>query len=232
MDRAIWNILYDLSDSDKISWWGASEGGLIRGPRVYNEGRLLVPHKPGGFRSAYDRCYKAYERIYKRVGVPEVISVASDSGMMGGSISYEFMLLTPIGEDSHRDLRGVRIPGQYGKRRKPLCAVPGMKFQMNWRWFIRRIYTMIEDICHFLETGKEHSCKAVVYQRNSDDRYIVLFIRGDLEVNETKLTNYLGYEIHPAVTEESGPDDGWISWSVQLKGGFYGSVWPFAGRGK
>lgn len=48
----------------------------------------------------YDKCHKAYERIYARVGLPEVISVASDSGMMGGNISHEFMLLTPIGEDS------------------------------------------------------------------------------------------------------------------------------------
>ena len=48
----------------------------------------------------YEKCHKAYERIFARAGVPEVISVASDSGMMGGSVSHEFMLLTPIGEDS------------------------------------------------------------------------------------------------------------------------------------
>ena len=48
----------------------------------------------------YQSCLKAYHRIYKRVGLPEVIAVASDSGMMGGSVSHEFMLLTPIGEDS------------------------------------------------------------------------------------------------------------------------------------
>ena len=48
----------------------------------------------------YAKCHKAYQRIYARVGLPEVISVASDSGMMGGDISHEFMLLTPIGEDS------------------------------------------------------------------------------------------------------------------------------------
>ena len=48
----------------------------------------------------YAKCHRAYQRIYARVGLPEVISVASDSGMMGGSISHEFMLLTPIGEDS------------------------------------------------------------------------------------------------------------------------------------
>ena len=51
-------------------------------------------------------------------------------------------------------------------------------------------------------TSKEKSCKAVVYQKNTDTRYVVLFIRGDLDVNETKLTNFLGCEIHPAVIDE------------------------------
>ena len=46
------------------------------------------------------KCHKAYERIYARAGIPEVVSVKSDSGMMGGNVSHEFMLLTPIGEDS------------------------------------------------------------------------------------------------------------------------------------
>ena len=48
----------------------------------------------------YLRCHRAYERIFARAGIPEVLSVASDSGMMGGSLSHEFMLLTPAGEDS------------------------------------------------------------------------------------------------------------------------------------
>ena len=44
----------------------------------------------------YENCHAAYERIFERVGVPEVVSVKSDSGMMGGNISHEFMLLTPV----------------------------------------------------------------------------------------------------------------------------------------
>ena len=47
--------------------------------------------------------------------------------------------------------------------------------------------------------------RQVVYQRSTDDRYVVLFLRGDLEANETKITHYLGCDIRPAViTEESG----------------------------
>ncbi len=69
----------------------------------------------------------------------------------------------------------------------------------------------IEEVCGLLKTAPEKSCKAVVFQRNTDDSYIVLFIRGDLDVNETKLTNHLGCAIHPAViTEDCGLAAGFI----------------------
>ncbi|PNV62001.1 proline--tRNA ligase [Clostridium sp. chh4-2] len=158
----------------------------------------------------YARCFKAYERIYKRAGLPEVISVASDSGMMGGNISHEFMLLTPIGEDS------IAICGECGYRANMEAAesvVRNQKDEVSQELTLVHtpdIHT-IEDVCRFLGTDEKTSCKAVVYQRNSDDKYIVLFIRGDLEVNETKLTNYLGCEIYPAViTEECGLNAGYI----------------------
>ena len=48
----------------------------------------------------YEKAHKAYERIYKRVGLKNVVSILSNSGMMGGSISHEFMLLADCGEDS------------------------------------------------------------------------------------------------------------------------------------
>ena len=48
----------------------------------------------------YEQCHKAYENIFSRVGIPEVISVQSDPGMMGGKIAHEFMLLIDAGEDT------------------------------------------------------------------------------------------------------------------------------------
>ena len=67
----------------------------------------------------YARCHKAYERIYARVGLPEVISVASDSGMMGGSVSHEFMLLTAIGEDSIAICRECGTSGDRFQSHRP-----------------------------------------------------------------------------------------------------------------
>lgn len=167
----------------------------------------------------YSKCHKAYERIYARVGLPEVISVASDSGMMGGNLSHEFMLLTPIGEDSiaictECDYRANMEAAEciiHNKRSDSSLALTLVHTP--------NIHT-IEEVCAFLYCDEKTSCKAVVYQRNSDDHYIVLFIRGDLEVNETKLTNYLGYDIHPAIiTEESGLNAGYIG-PVNLHGNF------------
>ena len=48
----------------------------------------------------YKKCFDAYNRIFARAGIPEVVTVQSDSGMMGGSVSHEYMLLTPVGEDT------------------------------------------------------------------------------------------------------------------------------------
>ena len=158
----------------------------------------------------YDKAHKAYERIYARVGLPEVISVKSDSGMMGGSISHEFMLLTAIGEDSIAICNDCRYRANVEAAECVLDAPAKAKSEPLKKVHTPNIHT-IEDVCTFLKSATTESCKAVVYQRNADDSYVVLFIRGDLEVNETKLTNYLGCDIHPAViTEESGFHVGYI----------------------
>ena len=167
----------------------------------------------------YARCHRAYERIYARVGLPEVISVASDSGMMGGNISHEFMLLTPIGEDS---IAICKACGYKANMEAAECIVHNRRSETSESLTLvhtPNIHT-IEEVCDFLHCDEKSSCKAVVYQCNSDDGYIVLFIRGDLEVNETKLTNFLGCDIHPAViTEECGLNAGFIG-PVGLKGDF------------
>ena len=158
----------------------------------------------------YQRVHKAYERIFERAGIPEVVSVASDSGMMGGSLSHEFMLLTPIGEDSIVlcDDCGYKANMEAAEN---ISDIPRAAESAE----LEKVHTpnihTIEDICEFFGDKTNNSCKAVVYQKNSDDSYVVVFIRGDLEINETKLVNYLGDQIHAAViTEECGLNAGYI----------------------
>lgn len=159
----------------------------------------------------YQKCYDAYNRIFARCGIPEVVTVASDSGMMGGSISHEYMLLTPVGEDS------IAICPECGYSANVEAAPSIINNENNKIAMsdLEKVYTphtnTIEELCDFLNVAPENTAKAVVYQKNSDDSYIIAFIRGDLDINETKLTKAVGDDIHPAViTEESGIVAGFI----------------------
>ena len=161
----------------------------------------------------YQKVYDAYSRIFARCGIPEVAIVASDSGMMGGSISHEYMLLTAAGEDS------IAICPECGYSANVEAAESIIKNENKISMAdMEEVATpgtgTIEELCEFLNIPAENTAKAVVYQRNADDSYIVAFIRGDLDINETKLTNAIGEEIHPAV----------ITDDCELTAGFIGPV--------
>lgn len=164
----------------------------------------------------YEKCHAAYERIFERVGVPEVVSVKSDSGMMGGNISHEFMFLTPVGEDSIVLCDSCDYRANMEAAENISDIARDAESAALEKVYTPNVHT-IEDVCNFFGDETKNSCKAVVYQQNVDDKYVVLFIRGDLEVNETKLVNFLGEQVHAAViTEECGLNAGYIG-PVNLK---------------
>lgn len=152
----------------------------------------------------YQKCYETYQRIFRRVGIPEVVAVASDAGMMGGSLSHEFMLLNEVGEDSivlcsECDYRAnmeaavniVENVSSGAGSALEYIATPGCK--------------TIEEVCDYFKVDVSAACKAVVYQKNSDDTYVVAFVRGDYSVNETKLRNLVGEELHAAEITADAP---------------------------
>ena len=158
----------------------------------------------------YQICYDAYNRIFARAGIPEVVTVASDSGMMGGSLSHEYMLLTPIGEDSIAICSDCDYRANMEAAESVIENTKDAADEPLTKVHTPNIHT-IEEICDFLHSPLEKSCKAVVYQKNMTDDFVVIFIRGDLDVNETKLTNYLGEEVHPAIiTSDCGLNAGYI----------------------
>ena len=173
-----------------------ARGGLIRVREFTMKDGYSFHTSKEDLEKYYMRAHKSYERIFARCGVPEVISVKSDSGMMGGKVAHEFMLCTPVGEDSlvickECDFRANMETAEckYDKLDSTVenlekVATPEQK--------------TIEEVCTFLNKPANHSMKAVVYQQETDDKYVVVFVRGDIEVNEVKLRNYLKSEIYPA----------------------------------
>lgn len=185
-------------------------GGLIRVREFTMKDAYSFHTSQRDLEDYYARCHRAYERIFARAGLPEVVSVASDSGMMGGSLSHEFMLLTPAGEDS------VAVCGACGYRANVEAAAcvtrnePPTALQPLQAVETPDAHT-IEALCTFLRVAPAQCCKAVVYQKETDGSYVVLFLRGDLEANQTKLTNFLGCNVRPAaITSESGLCAGFI----------------------
>ena len=161
-----------------------------------------------GLDKVYRAHYKAYFRIYSRCGLP-CVAVGADSGMMGGKISHEYMYLSPIGEDTiitcpecgYTANRQVAVfkKEYYPEAEKPLekVSTPDAK--------------TIEDLCALLKIEPRQTAKAVfmvgsfINDRNGEekDRLIVAIIRGDMDVEESKLSNAVkANSIRPAHEEE------------------------------
>ena len=178
--------------------------GMIRVPEFTMKDAYSFHTSQEDLEQYYDKCFEAYNRIFARAGIPEVIAVASDSGMMGGSVSHEYMLLTEVGEDS------IVICNEcdYSANMEAAENIVNNESKGNVAE-LTCIETpdckTIEDVCAFLKSDVKYSCKAVVYQKNADDKFVVAFVRGDYEVNETKLRNLVGAEIHPAEITVDSP---------------------------
>jgi prolyl-tRNA synthetase len=137
----------------------------------------------------YKRAHEAYERIFRRIGLNNVLSIESNSGMMGGKVSHEFMAICDCGEDTifaspdrtYRANREIATAAWKFEKSAPLplekVATPGMK--------------TIEEVSGFLGIKPEQTGKAVFYQDAHTGELIFAVIRGDFEVNESKLGNLL-----------------------------------------
>ncbi len=186
-----------------------ARGGLIRVREFTMKDAYSFHTSQEDLEKYYQLCYDAYVRIFKRAGAKNVVAVKSDSGMMGGKVSHEFMLLTDIGEDS------IAICDECGYKANVEVAECVTEYKTDEVKQLEKVYTpnvkTIEELADSFGLNAKDTCKAVVYQENETDDYVVVFIRGDLEVNETKLRNYLGVEVHPAtIVEGNGIVAGFI----------------------
>lgn len=171
-------------------------GGLIRVREFTMKDAYSFHTSQEDLDAYYMRCHEAYRRIYQRAGLPDVVSVSSDSGMMGGSLSHEFMYLTAVGEDS------IALCGNCDYRANVEAAanviqnvtVKGEELTLTPTPDVKTI----EELCAFLSVTPDRTCKAVVY-RTASGKAVIVFMRGDTELNETKLRNLCGEEISPAV---------------------------------
>ncbi len=163
-------------------------GGLIRVREFDMKDAYSFDAEQEGLDRSYAAMVRAYKRIFSRCGV-ETIMVEADSGAIGGKDSQEFILIADAGEDTiilcqrcgyaaNAEKAEFRKSGQIDEDLLPLDPVhtPGLK--------------TIEEVTSFLDIPASKTLKSVFYVVEGELLFVV--IRGDLEVNEIKLSNALG----------------------------------------
>jgi len=205
-------------------------GGLVRVREFTMLDSYSLDADWDGLDAQYRRHYQAYFNIFGRCGLP-VRAVRSDTGMMGGQLAHEFMYLTPSGEDSllFCDACGYSANRQIAQFAKPQ---PEPEPPAALQKVATPEATTIEALARFLNVPRSHTAKAVFLMAgfqggNQPDRneaapgeqpqaaekppaarepreeLVFAIIRGDMEVNETKLANALGARsLRPATEAE------------------------------
>ena len=178
-----------------------SRGGLIRVREFVMKDSYSCDRDDEGLDKAYWAHHAAYTRIFERLGL-KAIPVRSDVGMMGGSLAHEFMFLNPAGEDvlvlcetcgyaANRQVAPSTTPAPAAEERLPVEEVHTPDA------------TTIDALAAFLGIPAAKTAKAV-FMVTGDGRFVVAIVRGDFDLNETKLVNAIRTTggMRPAQVEE------------------------------
>ncbi len=197
--------------------------GLMRSREFIMKDAYSFDRDQAGLDKSYDDMYAAYEKIFTRCGL-DFRPVEADTGAIGGSNSHEFTALSEVGESEIAYCEKCSMaatveraecadaPSQDDVEMLPMEEVhtPGTK--------------TIEEVADFLKLDKNQTMKALLFvtydSEGNEDGYVAAFVRGDRELNMTKLVNALGIPEHAiefADEEKMGEATGCV-------GGFTGPV--------
>jgi prolyl-tRNA synthetase len=190
-----------------------ARGGLIRVREFVMKDSYSLDADEEGLDRSYQAHYRAYSRIFERLGL-ETVPVGADVGIMGGSLAHEFMVLNEHGEDTL-----VICPtGDYAANQQ-IAAVekpqPAAEEPMATEEVPTPGTDTIASLAALLEVGTDRTAKATFFV-TGDGRLITAIVRGDFEVNETKLFNAVKAfgGLRPATAEEiraAGMEPGYAS---------------------
>ncbi|PID76875.1 MAG: proline--tRNA ligase [Deltaproteobacteria bacterium] len=163
--------------------------GLMRGREFLMKDAYSFDADDQGAEESYRKMYAAYCRIFERCGL-EYRAVQADSGAIGGNFSHEFMVLADTGEDTivicndcdyaaNMEKAEVNLPEQSGADAEMLARqkveTPGKR--------------KVVAVCEFLGIEPASLVKTLIYL--ADGEAVAVLVRGDREVEEVKLANFL-----------------------------------------
>jgi len=140
-----------------------------------------------GLDQSYNKMLQAYRNIYVRCGLP-TICVEADSGAIGGKESHEFMVITETGEDEIMYCPSCKYAANADKAQSIISKIESEE-PLSLEEVDTPGVATIEEVSSFLKVPQSKTLKAVFYV--ADSKLVFVVIRGDLEVNEVKLKNFL-----------------------------------------
>lgn len=141
---------------------------------------------------SYEVMFEAYSNIFRRCGL-KFRAVEADTGAIGGSYSHEFMVLADTGEDQIVNCQQCQYAANLERAEVGTMGYPS-KFQEDNLKPLEEVETpdikTVEEVTSFLSVRPEELIKSLIFL--ADGEVITALVRGDHELNEIKLKNFLG----------------------------------------
>ncbi|MBP3868911.1 MAG: proline--tRNA ligase [Solobacterium sp.] len=162
--------------------------GLIRVREFHMKDAYTFDKDEAGLDEAYAKQFQAYKNVMDRLGLDYKI-VRADTGVMGGLLSEEFQAVTPLGED----ILVLCDSCDFASNIEVSPAIAVEPAEVKGTETLTLVETpesrTIEEVVNFLKKPAEKFVKTLIY--NVDGNAVAVMVRGDRDVNETKLRKLL-----------------------------------------
>jgi prolyl-tRNA synthetase len=165
--------------------------GVLRSKEFLMKDGYSFDIDEAGLARSYEKMYQAYCRIFDRCGL-KYVAVEADTGVMGGDVSHEFMVPSEIGEDFLVRCKGCTYSVNREKAEPAPLPVEGADGLEAVREVLTPKMTTIAQVSSFLGVEPSRLVKTLIYKTAGEA--VALLVRGDHEVNETRLARVLGQE--------------------------------------
>ena len=196
--------------------------GLMRSREFIMKDAYSFDRDFEGLDKSYDDMYKAYEKIFTRCGLT-FRPVEADTGAIGGSNSHEFTALSEVGESEIAYCEKCSMAAT--TERAQCVDAPADTEEMLPMEEVNTPGTKtIEAVADFLGMPQTKTIKALLFvtydEEGNEKEYVAAFVRGDRELNMTKLINALNIPEHAI----EFADEAKMSQKTGCVGGFTGPV--------
>jgi len=166
--------------------------GLMRGREFIMKDGYTFHDNYESLDEAYDQIAQAYTKAFERLGL-NFRSIIGDAGAMGGKDSVEFMALADAGEDTVVYSDGSDYAANLEMASSAYKQSPNTDVLLEMKEVGTPDTTTIQELSEFLDLPKAQLLKSVLYMADNETPVLAI-VRGDQEVNDSKLRNAIGAE--------------------------------------